>query len=158
MAQFLKLPSYAGLGRSYRVTLSAPNEYTRISIGSKGGSMVKVGRSFSQPFIPQNVAIRNSGDGGASFAIDGPAIRESAASMPFVPLGGTTSSAFDVAALLAAVGGEQIQYIEFNSVHRELETRQRWPLLRLVSELLDQPERPADVVKPGVLHKDGAVI
>ena len=120
--------------------------------------MVNVGRSFSHPFIPRNVAIRNSGDGGASFSIDGPAIRESAASMPFVALGGTTSSASDVAALLAAVGGEQMQYIEFNSVRRELEARQRWPLLHLVSELLDQPERPVDVAKPVVLHKDGVAI
>jgi hypothetical protein len=120
--------------------------------------MVKVERSFSHPFIPRNVAIRNSGDGDASFSIDGPAIRESAANMPFVALGGTTSGAFDVAALLAAVGGEQMQYIEFNSVRRELETRQRWPLLRLVSELLDQPERPANVAKPVVLHKDGAAV
>lgn len=119
--------------------------------------MVKVGRSFSQPFFPRNVAMRNSGDGGSSFPIEGPATRESAASMPFVALGGATSGAFDVAALLAAVGGE-IQYIEFNSVHRELETRQRWPLLRIVSELLDQPENTADVAKPFVLHKDGVPI
>lgn len=118
--------------------------------------MVKVGSSFSQPFFPRNVAIRDSGDGGSSFPIEGPAIRESAASMPFMALG-TTSGAFDVAALLAAVGGE-IQYIEFNSVHRELETRQRWPLLRIVSELLDQPENTADVAKHFVLHKDGVSI
>jgi hypothetical protein len=116
-----------------------------------------VGRSFSQPFIPRNVAIRNSDDVGASFPIDCPAIRESATSKPFVALGGTKSSAFDVAALLAAVG-EQMQYIEFNSVRRELEPRQRWPLLRIVSELLDQPERPAEVTKPVVLHKDGAIV
>jgi hypothetical protein len=120
--------------------------------------MVKVGRSFSQPFIPRNVAIRNDGDGGASFSIDGPETQESAASIPPVALGGTTSSAFDVAALLATVGGEQIQYIEFNNVRRELETRQQWPLLRLVSELLDQPERPAVAKKTVVLHKDGAII
>lgn len=120
--------------------------------------MVKVGRSFSQPFIPRNAVIHNSGDGGASFSIDGQAIRESAANMPFVALGGAASCALDVAALLAAVGGEQIQYIEFNSVRRELEARQRWPLLRLVSELLDQPERPADVVKTVVLQKDGVAI
>jgi hypothetical protein len=120
--------------------------------------MVKVGRSFSQPFFPRNESIRNSSDGGASFPIDGPAIRESAAGMPFEALRrGATSSAFDVVALLAAVGG-QIQYIEFNSVHRELETRQRWPLLRSVSELLDQPEKTADVAKPFVLHKDGVAI
>ncbi|MBN1600301.1 MAG: hypothetical protein JW915_01775 [Chitinispirillaceae bacterium] len=119
--------------------------------------MVKVGRSFSQPFFPRNVAIRNSGDGGSSFPVEGPAIRESAARMPFVALGGTTSNAVDVAALLAAIGGE-MQYIEFNSVHRELETRQRWPLLHLVSELLDQPEEPADVAKPVVLQKDGVAI
>lgn len=120
--------------------------------------MVNVGRSFSHPFIPRNVAIHNSGDGGASFSIDGPEIRESAANMPFVALGGTASSASDVAALLAAVGGEQMQYIEFSSVRRELEARQRWPLLHLVSELLDQPERPVDVAKPVVLHKDGVAI
>jgi len=119
--------------------------------------MVKVGRSFSQPFFPRNESIRNSSDGGASFPIDGPVIRESAAGMPFEALKGATSSAFDVVALLAAVGG-QIQYIEFNSVHRELETRQRWPLLRIVSELLDQPEKTADADKPFVLHKDGVAI
>ena len=68
------------------------------------------------------------------------------------------AGASDVAALLAAVGGEQIQYIEFNSVRRELEARQRWPLLHLVSELLDQPERPADIAKPVVLHEDGVAI
>jgi hypothetical protein len=120
--------------------------------------MVKVGRSFSHPFVPRNVAIRNSGDGTSFSTIDDPAIQESAASMPFVALGGTTSSASDVAALLAAVGGEHMQYIEFNSVRRELEARQRWPLLHLVSELLDQPERPVDVAKPVVLQKDGVVI
>jgi hypothetical protein len=120
--------------------------------------MDKVGRSFSHPFIPRNIDIRNSGDGGASFSIDGPAIRESAASVPPVALGGTTSNAFDVAALLAAVGGEQMQYIEFNSVRCELEARQRWPLLRIVSELLDQPERSADVARPVVLHEEGAAI
>lgn len=119
--------------------------------------MVKVGRSFSQPFIPQNASICNSGDGSASFSIDSPAIRKSAADMPSVTLGGTTSGAFDVIALLAAVGGEQMHYIEFNSVRRELETRQRWPLLHLVIELLGQPERPVNVVKP-VFHKDGVTI
>lgn len=118
--------------------------------------MIKVERSFSH--IPRNIAIHNSNDGDTTFSTDIPAIQESAANKPFVTLGGTTSSAFDVAALLAAVGGEQMQYIEFNSVRRELETRQRWPLLRLISELLDQPERPADIAKPVVLHKDGAVI
>ncbi|NLW31436.1 MAG: hypothetical protein GXY77_08270 [Fibrobacter sp.] len=92
--------------------------------------MVKVESSFSQMFIPRKETIRNSGDG----------------------------YAFDVAALLAAVGGEQMHYIEFNSVRRELETRQRWPLLHLVSELLDQPERSADVAKPVSLHKEGAAI
>ena len=97
---------------------------------AEGGSMVKAGRSFSQTFIPQNETIPNSGDGGA----------------------------FDVAALLAAVGGEQMQYIEFNGVRRELETRQRWPLLHIVSEMLDKPERPVDVAKPVVLHKEGAAI
>jgi hypothetical protein len=120
--------------------------------------MVKVERSFSQPFISRNVAIHNSNSVGASFPIDGQSIRESAASMPFMAMGGTTSSAFDVVALLAAVGGEKMQYIEFNSVHRELETRQRWPLLRIVSELLDQPERPADVANPVILHEDGVAI
>lgn len=121
--------------------------------------MVKVERSFSQPFIPRNVAIRNSGDGGTSFPINGPAIRKSVANMPFVALeGGTTSVAFDVAALLSAMGEEQMQYIEFNSVRRELETQQQWPLLSIVSELLDQPERPAEVAKPVVLHKDGVAI
>jgi len=120
--------------------------------------MIKVGKSFSHQFIAQNVEIHNNGDGAASFSIDGTAIRESAASMPSVALGGTKSNAFDVAALLAAVGGEQMQYIEFNSVRRELETRRRWPLMHLVSELLDQPERPADVAKPVVLNKDGATI
>jgi hypothetical protein len=118
--------------------------------------MVKAGRSFSHPSIPRNV--RNSGDGDASFSIDGTAIRKSAASMPSVALGGTTSNAFDVAALLDAVGGEQMQYIEFNSVRRELEARRRWPLMHIVSELLDQPQRPADVAKPVVLNKDGAAI
>lgn len=92
--------------------------------------MVKVESSFSQTFIPRNETIHNSGNG----------------------------SAFDVAALLASVGGEQMQYIEFNSVRREFETRQRWPLLHLVSKLLDQPERPADVAKPVSLHKEGAAI
>lgn len=92
--------------------------------------MVNAGRSYSKTFIPRNETIRNSGNGGA----------------------------FDVAALLAAVGGEKIQYIEFNSVRRELETRQRWPLLHLVSELLDQPEKPANAAKPVVLHKEGAAI
>jgi hypothetical protein len=121
--------------------------------------MVKVESSFSQTFIPRNVELRNSSDGGAYFPIDdGPVIRESAASVPLVTSGGTTSSAFDVVALLAAVGGEQLQYIEFNSVHRDLETRQQWPLLRIVSELLDQPEKPDDVAKPVVLHKDGVAI
>ncbi|MDP4103314.1 MAG: hypothetical protein Q8935_00055 [Bacillota bacterium] len=121
--------------------------------------MVKVGGSFSQTLIPRNGAIPNSDDGGASFSIDDPAIRESAASMPSgVALGGTKSNAFDVAALLAAVGGEQLQYIEFNSVHRKHEARQRWPLLHVVSELLDQPEGPADVAKPVVLHKDRVTI
>lgn len=114
--------------------------------------MVKAGRSFSHQFDPQNVALGSSGDDRASFSIDGPAIRESAA------LGGTRSNAFDVAALLAAVGGEQMQYIEFNNARREFEARQRWPLLHVVSELLDEPERPADVANPIVLHKDGAVI
>lgn len=120
--------------------------------------MVRVERSFSQPFIPRNVAIRNSSDSGASFPFDVPANQETAESLPFEALEGTTSSAFDVAALLAAVGGEKMQYIEFNSVRREHETRQQWPLLHLVSKLLDQPERPADFAKPIVLHKDGVSI
>lgn len=114
--------------------------------------MVKVGSSFSHQFIPRNAVIRSSGGDGASLSIDGPVIRESSSSK------GTRSNAFDVAALLAAVGGEQMQYIEFNSMHRELEARKRWPLMHLVSELLDQPERLADVAKPVVLHKDGVAI
>ncbi len=117
--------------------------------------MVKVVRSFSQPFVPRNVAKRNSS---ASFPIDDPAIRGSSESKPFVALGGTQSGAFDVAALLEAVGEKQMQYIEFNSVHREVETRQRWPLMHIVSELLDQPENSTDVAKPFVLQKDGAAI
>jgi hypothetical protein len=119
--------------------------------------MAKVIRSFSPSLNPRNIALHSSGNDGASFSNDDPGIRESAASEPFVDLGGTKSSAIDVAALLAAVG-EQMQYIEFNRVRREPEPRQRWPLLRIVSELLDQPERPANVAKSVFLHKDGVTI
>lgn len=158
MAQLLKLPSYTVLGHSHRVMLSAPNEDTLTSIGSGGGSMVKVGSSFSQPFIPQSVAIHQRNQGGASFPIDNPIIRKTASDMHFEAPGEPPGGAFDVEALLAAVGGEQMHYIEFNNVHREIETRHRWPLLHIVSELLDQPEKPSEVAKSFVLYKDGVAL
>lgn len=122
--------------------------------------MVRAGRSFSQPVIPRNVANNNNtiDSNGASFSIDNPAIQDSSVSKSSVDTGGATSNAFDVVALLAAVGAEQMQYIEFNCVHREHETRQRWPLLHRVSELLDPPEKSSDVTKSVVLHKDGVAI
>jgi hypothetical protein len=159
MAQLLNLQSYAGLGRSHRVTLYMPIEDTLTFIGSGGGSMVKVGRSFSQPFVPRNVAVRNGDNSGGSFPIiDSPEIQETAANMPYATQGGTTSNAIDVASLLAAVGGEQMHYIEFNSMNHEPDTRQQWPLQHLASESLDQPERSANVAKPVVLHNDGVAV
>lgn len=92
--------------------------------------MGNAGSSFSQSSNPQDKVICNSGKG----------------------------SAFDVAALLSAIGGENLQYIEFNSVRREHETRQRWPLLGRVSELLDKPDNVTGIPKPVVLYGDGASI
>jgi len=115
--------------------------------------MFKAGKSFSQPFIPSNGEVCNRGDGGASFPVDNPSTHASSASTLFLASGKT-----DVTALMAAVGGEQLQYIEFNSVRRALEARKRWPLLRLVSELLAKPEKSVDVAKPVIMHKDGVAI
>jgi hypothetical protein len=159
MAQLLNLQNYAGLGHSRLVMLYMPIEDTLTFIGSGGGSMVKVGRSFSQPFVPRNVAVRNGDDSGGSFPIiDSPEIQETAANKPYAAQGGTAGNAIDVASLLAAVGGEQMRYVEFNSMNREPDTRQQWPLQHLTSESLDQPERSTNVAKPVVLQKDGVAV
>jgi hypothetical protein len=121
--------------------------------------MVKVGRSFSQPFVPRNVAILNGGNSGASFPIiDSPEIRETAVNMPYAAQGETTNNSIDVASLLAAIGGEQMHYIEFNSMHNEPDTRQQRPSRHLASELPEQPGKPANVAKPVVLQKDGVTV
>ena len=86
------------------------------------------------------------------FPVDNPSTHASSASTLFLASGKT-----DVTALMTAVGGEQLQY-ELNSVRRALEARKRWPLLRLVSELLAKPEKSVDVAKPVIMHKDGVAI
>ncbi|NLG16259.1 MAG: hypothetical protein GX556_02880 [Fibrobacter sp.] len=120
--------------------------------------MAKDERSFSKQLIPPAKVMSNNIDCTSSIPECGPAAHESSSGMQPVESIGATSVASDVAALLAAVGGEQMQYIEFSSVRRELEARKRWPLLNLVSKLLNKKEMPADVTKPVALHKEGVTI
>jgi len=120
--------------------------------------MARDERSFSQQLIPPDNAISTSNDCAASIPVSGPAAHESSSDIQPAASMGATSVASDVAALLAAVGGEQMQYVEFSSVRRELEARKRWPLLNLVSRLLNNQEKPADNSKPVALHKEGVAI